>query len=177
MAVLAVLLAAVFSATHAGAALNAHLTLAGQVQGPIKGDVTTPGREDTILVSEIHHLIHLPLDPASGQPTGSLQHEPFVFTKGVDRATVGMYTALSNGESLTATFRYYKPDPVGGEIQYFTIRLVNARIIAMEPIKAEIQDPANTVFPDMERVRMIYQEIQLTDESNEQAVTINAQQP
>lgn len=166
MAVLAVVLVALFSATEAGAALNAYLTLSGAGQGDITGDVIEAGREGTILVSEIHHLMHIPVDPTTGQPSAALQHEPFVFTKQVDRATVNMYQALSNLESLTATFKYYRSDPQTGQLQeYFSIQLTNALLIAIEPIKAEIQDPANTAFPDMERVRMTYQEILITHES------------
>ncbi|MFQ5767361.1 MAG: type VI secretion system tube protein TssD, partial [Acidobacteriota bacterium] len=157
----ALVLAAVFSATDAGAPLNSYLTLDGQTQGSIPGDVTQLGKEGTIQVTEIHHLMNVPVDPTTGQPAGPLTHQPFVFTKQVDKATVPMYTALLNQELLTATFRYYKLSQFGTEVQYFTIALINARIIAIEPIKAETKDPTNQSFPDMERIRMVYGRIDI----------------
>jgi len=177
MAVLALLLAAAFSATDAGAALNAYLTLEGQDQGPIPGEVTTHGREETILVTEIHHLMHQPVDPNTGQIIGALKHEPFIFTKEVDRATVPLYIAVMNNESLNATFRYYEIDQTGHEVHYFTIQLINARVIAIEPIKPETQDPATASFRDMERVRMIYQQIEISNETYSQQVNVDTQHP
>jgi type VI secretion system secreted protein Hcp len=171
----AVGVAVIISTTPVGAALNTYLFLEGQNQGAIPGEVTQAGREDSILVTEVHHLIHLPVDPDTGQIIGSLRHQPFIFTKGVDRSSVPMYAALANNEILTADFRYYRPGGGGQEVQYFTIVLINARIIAIEPIKPETQDAITAALPDMERVRMVYQQIEIHNELFGQQVTIDNQ--
>ena len=149
-------LAVAASITHSGAALNTYLTLTGEVQGAIRGSVTLAGRVDTIEISEVHHLIHRPV---SGGVVGAQTHEPFIFTKRIDRSTVNLYRALNTGERLSAIFRYYVSDSVGAEIQNYTIELRGALIVAIEPIKADILDAQTIGRPDTERVRMVYQEI------------------
>ena len=149
-------LAVAASITHSGAALNTYLTLTGEVQGAIRGSVTSAGRVDTIEISEVHHLIHRPV---SGGVVGAQTHEPFIFTKRIDRSTVNLYRALNTGERLSAIFRYYVPDSVGAEIQNYTIELRGALIVAIEPIKADVLDAQTSARPDTERVRMVYQEI------------------
>ena len=151
-------LAVAASITHSGAALNTYLTLTGEVQGAIRGSVTIASRLDTIEIIEVHHLIHRPV---IGGIVGAQTHEPFIFTKRIDRSTVNLYRALNTGERLTAIFRYYEPDPsgTGAEIQHYTIELRGALIVAIEPIKADNLDAQNLARPDTERVRMVYQEI------------------
>jgi type VI secretion system secreted protein Hcp len=149
-------LAVAASITYSGAALNTYLTLTGEVQGAIRGSVTLAGRLDTIEISEVHHLIHRPV---SGGIVGAQTHEPFIFTKRIDRSTVNLYRALNTGERLTAIFRYYAVDSVGAEIQHYTIELRGALIVAIEPIKADNLDAQTSARPDTERVRMVYQEI------------------
>ena len=159
-------LAVAASITHSGAALNTYLTLTGEVQGAIRGSVTIASRLDTIEIIEVHHLIHRPV---SGGVVGAQTHEPFIFTKRIDRSTVNLYRALNTGERLTAIFRYYVPDSVGSEIQHYTIELRGALIVAIEPIKADTLDAQTSARPDAERVRMVYQEITIryTVEDNE----------
>jgi len=149
-------LAVAASITHSGAALNTYLTLTGEVQGAIRGSVTLAGRLDTIEISEVHHLIHRPV---IGGIVGAQTHEPFIFTKRIDRSTVNLYRALNTGERLAAIFRYYAFDSAGAEIQHYTIELRGALIVAIEPIKADVLDTQISARPDTERVRMVYQEI------------------
>ena len=145
-------------AAPAQAAQSSYLELTCGTQGSIYGSsaVTSLGRENKIEVHEVHHLVRE--DPATARRV----HEPFIFTKSVDRSTVNLYRALATGEGCTAIFRFYRPDPAtGGEVQYRTITLGNVRITAIEPITADVQAPANINLPDRERVRMVYATITL----------------
>jgi len=49
-------------------AMTSYLTLEGETIGPIHGECTQSGRENTILVYSFGHNIHFPYDPATGQP-------------------------------------------------------------------------------------------------------------
>ena len=73
----------------AEAALNSYLTLEGQTQGQIQGDVTQPGREGTITIYGFSHEVISPRDAASGMPTGKRQHKPVSTTACDDDAEAG----------------------------------------------------------------------------------------
>lgn len=137
----------------AQAAYFSYLELTCGTQGPIQGSsvISTLNRLGKIEVHEIHHLVHE--DPATSRRV----HEPFIFTKSVDRSTVNLYRAWDTGEGCTAIFRFYRADGVtGGEVHYRTITLGNVRITAIEPITADTLNQGNMTLPDRERVRMVY---------------------
>ena len=148
-----------FAGAESRAALSVYLTLEGQ-EGPIEGSVTIEGREGTIEAIEIHHLVSVPIDPGTGLPTGRRKHEPFIFTKRIDKASPLLLKALANSETLpSAMFWYYRIDATGAEEHYYTVHLTNAMVVAVEPVSVNTYDPASTSFPDMERVRLIYERI------------------
>lgn len=152
-----------FAGLESRAAMSVYLTLEGEGGNPIEGDVTTAGREGTIEVFEIHHMVSVPRDPQSGLPTGQRQYEPFIFTKRIDKASPLLLKALVHGETLrSATFRYYRINPHGGEESYYTVRLTNVMVTAFEPLSPNNLDAANTAFPHMERVRLVFQQIRHT---------------
>jgi len=142
---------------EARAAELAYLQLTGGIQGPILGDATVVQQANRIEAIEIHHLIRR--DPGNGR----MVHEPFIFTKRVDRSTVNLFRAMDTNETLTAIFRYYRPDPSGtGQILlYYVVTLTDAVIVAIEPIKGDVLDPVLGFMPDRERVRMMYGRIRI----------------
>ncbi len=141
---------------EARAAELAFLQLTGGVQGPILGDAAQVQQANRIEANEIHHLIRR--DPGNGR----MVHEPFIFTKKVDRSTVNLFRAMDTNETLTAIFRYYRQDPGTGQSQqYYTITLTDAVIVAIEPIKGDVYDPVQALMWDRERVRMMYGRIRI----------------
>lgn len=159
------------TAAPARAADIVYLELTCATQGSIRGNSVAPGREHKIEAYELHHLIR----EEPGNPR--LIHEPLIFTKRVDRSSVNLYTAMSNTESCTAHFRFYRPDPGGSGMveQYRRITLANARIVAIEPITADVFDPASAQLPDRERIRMVYGSITIEYTSDEtESTTLNA---
>ena len=140
------------------AANTIHLFATGATQGTIEGDspITSLGRENSIVVYEVHHLIT--------REGTTRKHEPLVFMKRVDKSSPQLYRALDTAESLALEFRYYRPDPsgAGAEQQYYTLRLTNAQVAAIEPVTRNVLEQANSSLPDMERVRETYQQITIT---------------
>lgn len=50
------------------------------------GNIWQEGHEDEILVQAIDHVITIPRDPQSGQPSGQLVPKPFKFTAPFNKA-------------------------------------------------------------------------------------------
>jgi len=133
-----------------------YLAAQGATQGNIPGDSTAKGHEGSIEVYEVHHLI---LNEA-----GKKKHEPVVFTKRVDRASPPLYRALDTGEPLTLEFRYFRlaSDGSGAEEHFYTIRLTGARLTAIEPVTRNVFEAQNQQLPNMERLRVVYQQMEIT---------------
>jgi type VI secretion system secreted protein Hcp len=147
------------------AALNAYLRLRGEFQGEIKGDVTQAGREDSILVIATNHQVVTRRDAASGLPSGQRHHEPFRLTKEIDRSTPLLMKALIDNERLTELeIRYWRPSATGKEVQFYTVFLHNARIIAIQQEMLNNRYPENADHKEREHVSFVYQRIQWTYE-------------
>lgn len=147
-------------------ALNAYLRIKGQKQGEIKGSVTQKGRENSILVIAVDHSIFGSFDSVSGQASGKRTHQPFKITKEVDKSSVPLYSALVSNENLPEwKLEFWRPKSAGKggsgvEIQYFTVKLTNARVVSIHLIKPNTQDPAHISFTDYEEVAFSYRKIE-----------------
>ncbi len=141
-------------------ALNANMRLTSEVQGEIKGSVTQAGREDSILVIGFSHEVDSPRDTASALPTGKRQHKPLVITKEIDKSTPLLMSALINNENITdVELKFWQPSRSGKEIQYYTIRLLNARIINVQQEMLNNQYPENMRHKEREHISFVYQKI------------------
>jgi len=153
------------------------LEINGSNQGSIQGENrSTNGTPDMIECFDYHHLIHVPI--TQGQVGGNPVHEPIVCTKRVDRASVNLYQALANNETLQpVTFHFYRDDPQNpGTIQEFqVITLTGALLVAIEPITHDVEDPANALLDDRERIRFIYQQITIQSPVDGGEVQIDTQ--
>jgi len=146
-------------------ALNAYLLLKGQKQGDIHGGVTQKGRENTILVHGFDNQMAVPLDAASGLPTGKRQHRPLSIVKEVDQSSPKLWTAVVNNETLTTwVLRFWAADAAQGGIekQIYTVTLTNARIVSMHEFMSDNQNPAQAKLPLQEQISFTYQKIEWT---------------
>ena len=141
-------------------ALNAYLRVTGEIQGEIKGSVTTAGREDSMEVIGFSHEVISPRDAASGLPTGKRQHKLLTITKEIDKATPLLANALSQNENITEMeLRFWRPSRSGKEYQYYTIELVNASISGIQSEMLNNKYPENIKHNVREHVSFSYQKI------------------
>lgn len=147
-------------------ALNAYLTLQGVKSGDIKGSCTLKGRENQIVVIASRHEVRAPHDAATGQPAGRRQHQPFVITKEVDKATPLLYQALVNGEELSEfALHFWRPGVksamgTGGEVQYYTVKLKQARITGISFQQPSTRDIEMQKVAEFEEIAFSYQHIE-----------------
>ena len=86
----------------------AFISIEGSNQGKITagaftedsvGNVYVEGHEDEIMAQAISHIVTVPTDPQSGQPSGQRVHKAFKFTCSLNKAVPLMYNALASGET------------------------------------------------------------------------------
>ncbi len=150
-------------------ALDAYLTMTGDVQGRIEGSVLLKGREKTIAVYGWTHEVVSPRDAASGMSTGKRQHRPLIITKPVDRATPLLFNILTNNENISRwRLDCWQPSvsgrgaASGREVQFYTVELVNASIAEIRTEQLNNKYPENVNHELREHVAFTYQRITWT---------------
>ena len=141
-------------------ALNAYLSLSSDKQGDIEGSVTLPEREGSIMVTAVNHELVTPTDPSSGRLTGKPQHKPFVITKEVDKASPKLYSLLAQGENISKwSLGIWEPDQRGREFQYYTVQLINAKVVGIHLEIPNDRSPENEQLRAGEHVSFFYERI------------------
>lgn len=153
----------------------AYLQIEGERQGFISsgaftedsvGNIYQEGFEDHILVQSFDHVMTIPTDPQSGQPSGQRVHGPFVITKVVDKSSPLICTAMSTGERLTkCEIHLYRTSVTGHQEHYYTIKLVDAIIVNVTTSMPHAQDAGTAHLTHMESVAFSYRGIQWNHES------------
>lgn len=152
----------------------AYLSIEGATQGPITkgaftsqsvGNIYQEGHEDEILVEAFNHVVTVPTDVQSGQPTGQRVHKPLTITKVFDKSSPLLYTALTTGEKLNKVeVKWYRTNPEGKQEHYFTIKLEDAIITHINARMPNCQDPSQAHFTHLEDVSFTYRKITWTHE-------------
>ena len=154
-------------ALPAQAEMMAYMTVKGQKQGLIQGSITQKGREGKIGVIATDHVVIVPTDAASGQPTGKRMHKPILITKEVDKSSPLLHNAQDMNENLPEVqIQYWMPRRdamgAGSEYQYYTVTLTNARIVSLRQVMPNMRNPELLKFAAYEEVALAYQKITWT---------------
>ena len=159
-----VVLIILISSQSSFAALNAYLEVIGETQGLIKGSVTQAGREDMIMVIGFDHIISSSRDSETCFPART-NHQPIQITKEIDKSTPLLFAAFATNEILTEfRLRFWQPSNTGQEFQFYTIELVNARIVGIHQEMLNNKYPENMQHKEREYISFAYDKITVTFE-------------
>ncbi|WP_299011529.1 Hcp family type VI secretion system effector [uncultured Shewanella sp.] len=146
-----------------------YISIEGQTQGNITagaftsdsvGDIFVEGHEDEMLVQEFKHVVTVPTDPQSGQPSGQRVHKPFIFTVALNKAVPLMYNALSTGEKLNkVVLNWYRTSIEGKQEHFFSTTLEGATIVDINCHMPHCQDPTQADFTQLVQVSLAYRKI------------------
>ena len=142
------------------------ITIEGANQGLITSGCTTPesvgnayqnGHEDEALVKAFFHNVKIPVDAASGQPTGRRTHGAINVSKSIDKASPLLFNALVNGEPLTnVEIKWFRPSISGKQEHFYTMVLEDAIVVSID---TEMGMTEGMVSP-MEKVSLSYRKIE-----------------
>lgn len=146
-----------------------YISIEGQTQGNITAGAFTPdsvgniyveGHEDQMLVQEFKHVVTVPTDPQSGQPSGQRAHKPFIFTVALNKAVPLMYNALASGEMLpNVELKWYRTSVEGKQEHFFTTTLTDATIVDINLRMPHAQDLTKSEFTQLMDVSLAYRKI------------------
>ncbi|BDM64454.1 hypothetical protein NFHSH190041_19060 [Shewanella sp. NFH-SH190041] len=134
---------------------------AGAFTGDSVGNIFVEGHEDEMLVQEFGHVVTVPTDPQSGQPSGQRMHKPFTFTVALNKAVPLMYNALAAGEVLpNVTLKWYRTSQEGKQEHFFSTVLTDATIVDIDCTMPHCQDSDKKEFTQLIKVAMSYRKIE-----------------
>lgn len=118
------------------------------------------GHEDEIMAQEVTHVVTVPTDPQSGQPSGQRVHKPFVFTCSLNKSVPLLYNALTKGEKLNnVEVKWYRTSTGGGQEHFFSTIFEDAVITDISLLMPNAQDPSNSDKTEQFRVSINYRKI------------------
>ena len=146
-----------------------YISIKGQTQGHITagaftadsvGDIFVEGHEDEMLVQKFDHVVTVPTDPQSGQPSGQRIHKPFKFTVALNKAVPLMYNSLASGEKISEVeLKWYRTSVEGKQEHFFSTKLEGATIIDIQCHMPHCQDKESADFTQLITVSMAYRKI------------------
>ncbi len=152
----------------------AYMSITGETQGNITagtytadsvGNAWQEAHVDEFLVQELDHIMTIPRDPQSGQPTGQRIHRPLIVTKQQDRCSPLLFNALVSGEKLPeCKINFYRTSVQGKQEHYYTITLTDALLVDMETRMAHCQDEKTSTRVVEEVLKLTYRAINVTHE-------------
>ena len=152
----------------------AYMSITGETQGDITKDAYSAdsvgnswqeAHVDEFLVQELDHVLTIPRDPQSGQPTGQRVHKPVIVTKAQDCSSPLLFNALVSGEKLPeCNIKFYRTSIQGKQEHYYTIKLIDALLVDMQTRMAHCQDAATSDRVTEEVLSFTYRAIEVTHE-------------
>ncbi len=146
----------------------AYMTIEGDRQGSITtgagngdsiGGKSREGHEDEIMVQGYEHQIIQPTDVQSGAPTGKRMHKEVRILKQFDGSSPLLLNALTTGEQLKGTIKWFRISPQGDEQHYYTVEIDGAVCTSIEPHMPNCLDENNKFQEHMEWVSFRYRKI------------------
>ncbi len=147
----------------------AYIKIEGSTQGLISSGASTEasignryqaGHEDEIMAQEVSHLVEVPTDPQSGQPSGQRVHKPFSFTCSLNKSVPLLYNALTKGEKLPKVeVHWFRTSTSGGQEHFFTTILEDAIITSINLVMPNAQDKDNSDKTELFKVSMNYRKV------------------
>jgi type VI secretion system secreted protein Hcp len=129
----------------------------------IQGESTqlSLGRENSIECVQFKDSVRTAREKGSGIAVGRRSYEPIEILKRIDKSSPLIAKALCKNEKIDAEFKFFRPNPGGDGTteQFFTIKIENGRIEAVERYVPNSADPAESQLPPLETVRFVFHTI------------------
>ena len=136
------------------------------VKGAQQGTFQDGSGKTQIPVLFLTEEVTVPIDAATGLPTGRRVHKPLTIVKELDAASIQFFQAAVTNETLSkVSCTFYRAFRNGtgsnGGRAYFKIELTNANIVTYKDAGDGINGEAQG--DQRERISLTYQRIELTD--------------
>jgi type VI secretion system secreted protein Hcp len=143
------------SAGHASAS-DVFLSVQTKRAGKVKGEVTTEGHEEQIQVLRWNWGVSANTAIGSNERTARRVYRQLIVTKAIDSASTALLSALATNDEIKEAVLTMRK--AGGEaLDYFTMTLNGARVVAVDIDVAEDGRPVERVSIAFTKIGIAYQ--------------------
>ena len=133
---------------------------AGAFTAESVGNIYVEGHEDEMMVQQVDHVVTVPTDPQSGQPSGQRVHKPMKLTVALNKAVPLLFNALASGEMLTnVTLKWFRTSTEGKQEHFFSTVLSDATVVNIDTSLPHCQDESMKEFSQLITVSLAYRQI------------------
>ncbi len=147
---------------------TAYVKITGAKQGDITKDANTeksigskaqPKFSGSIPVYEFQEITSVPVDPQSGQPSGTRKHDSVKITSELTKASPLLWQALSTGESLTIELTFQRVDAKGSTEDFYVIKWEAATLVGMDTHFPNTLDKTLNYLPYLETLSFTFRKV------------------
>ncbi len=154
------------------------LSVESTKQGKFKGESLRSKQADKAELAGYFMEITSPRDAASGAASGRKVFQPVVLLKATGASSPQFMSALGTNELLKkVVIEFWKTDPSGMEVNYYTVTLENVVVSGFKqmtgPLELEKFNPANNAIL-YDEIKLSYQRITQEDKINKTMATEDA---
>jgi type VI secretion system secreted protein Hcp len=91
-----------------------------------------------------------------GAATGRRQYQPLRITKRIDQASPLLLKALTQGQVVEGTFRFYRVAKTGAVQHFYTVEIRQARVASIKQVNPDRLVPASATHPPLEEVAFTF---------------------
>ena len=127
----------------------------------IEGECEVQGREGSVEIIQMDHLVAIPVDIRDASATSARQHGGMKLVANIDKATPQLMQCVCTSKEIpTVKLEFYRLDKDGNQVLYYTITMNNVRVIGARTWFPNTNDPANGPFKDMMDYELRYDKIE-----------------
>jgi type VI secretion system secreted protein Hcp len=130
--------------------------------GDFKGSCKQSGREGMVEILAMDHHIEMPISPNDGTATGIRRHHAMKLTANIDATTPLLAKCVAQGTTLKEVVVHFFSIIDGEEVNYFNIKLENARVTGVKMGFPNVHDEATKNYKDMVTYELHYEKITWT---------------
>jgi type VI secretion system secreted protein Hcp len=131
--------------------------------GDVKGGVQVVGREDSVEGLAFDYQCYTPVDIHTGKPTGVRVHTAATMTMALDLASPVLKQHVTNGGTIDEIeLQFFKIDPAGAEVNYYTFIFRKNRIIDVHYRIPNVKDKATEHYDHILDVSFVFEEVEET---------------
>lgn len=142
-------------ADPATSSVDMYLDLTLKRAGKVKGESVAVGHQDDIVIRGFSWGVGAPSDAVTGQKTGRRSYRSLTLHKSLDASSTALMSAVSSNDEVRSAKLCLRK--AGGEqVDYFTITLEKARVVALDLDSDAHGHPVEKVSFNFQKIEIEY---------------------
>jgi len=129
----------------------------------IEGSCDQAGREGSVTILEMSHVVEIPVDVKDATATGTRRHGAIKLVANIDKATPLLMQCVCESKAIpTVKIEFWRTNNEGLEENYYNVELEAVRIVKAETWFPNVDDAKTTTYKDMMTYELRYDKITWT---------------